>query len=92
MNVGDEMQGLAGLQFLPHLDTFVERDALDDRLPLDLSSTFFNRSALRQTGERARHLVRDCRLPQPGTSVSRGHHQGVVSTRCSLPFMSSRGA
>lgn len=35
MNVGDEMQGLAGLQFLPHLDTFVERDALNSSLPLD---------------------------------------------------------
>ena len=29
MNLGDEMQGLAGLQFLPRLDAFVERDRLD---------------------------------------------------------------
>lgn len=29
MNRGDEMQGLAGLQFLPRLDAFVERDRLD---------------------------------------------------------------
>jgi len=35
MNVGDEMQGLAGLQFLPFLDTFVERDALNSSLPLN---------------------------------------------------------
>jgi lipopolysaccharide biosynthesis glycosyltransferase len=29
MNVGDEMQGLAGIQFIPRLDAFVERDRLD---------------------------------------------------------------
>lgn len=29
MNVGDEMQGLAGIQFLPYIDSFVERDRLD---------------------------------------------------------------
>jgi lipopolysaccharide biosynthesis glycosyltransferase len=29
MNRGDEMQGLGGLQFLPRLDAFVERDRLD---------------------------------------------------------------
>jgi lipopolysaccharide biosynthesis glycosyltransferase len=29
MNQGDEMQGLAGLQFLPRLDAFVDRDRLD---------------------------------------------------------------
>jgi len=29
MNIGDEMQGLAGIQFLPRIDAFVERDRLD---------------------------------------------------------------
>jgi lipopolysaccharide biosynthesis glycosyltransferase len=29
MNRGDEMQGLGGMQFLPRLDAFVERDRLD---------------------------------------------------------------
>jgi len=29
MNIGDEMQGLAGIQFLPRLDAFLERDRLD---------------------------------------------------------------
>ena len=29
MNKGDEMQGLAGIQFLPRIDAFVERDRLD---------------------------------------------------------------
>ena len=29
MNIGDEMQGLAGIQFLPYVNAFVERDRLD---------------------------------------------------------------
>lgn len=29
MNIGDEMQGLAGIQFIPRIDAFVERDRLD---------------------------------------------------------------
>lgn len=29
-NIGDEIQGFPGIQFLPYLDTFVERDTLGD--------------------------------------------------------------
>ena len=29
MNIGDEMQGLAGIQFLPYVNAFIERDRLD---------------------------------------------------------------
>lgn len=45
MNLGDEMQGLAGLQFMPYLDALVERDEFGLIFPTqDIKSPMQNRT------------------------------------------------
>ena len=45
MNLGDEMQGLAGLQFLPYMDALVERDDLASVFPTqDLATPMRNKT------------------------------------------------
>ena len=41
-NLGDEIQGFPGLQFLPYVDFFVERDKLENSKGEQKITTFFN--------------------------------------------------
>ena len=42
VNLGDEIQGFPGLQFLPYVDFFVERDKLENSTGEQKITTFFN--------------------------------------------------
>ena len=41
-NLGDEIQGFPGLHFLPYLDTFLDREALDESKGSERITVFFN--------------------------------------------------